>query len=271
MNLAILSVIYNNHNLFELNFDLISSLNKDLNIRFFIIDNSNYTVDNFKESIFCNSNVVYYKNDFNPKIEFKMNSYHHAYALDFGINLIKNESKNFDYFLVIDPDLYIFGDNYLTEYMTRMSKMDIQIFGIPWALKWKNKYKNFPCVHFMLLKIDLISDLPSFEPISKNRFLMFNLIKYLQKNKYLNHLSSFVFDHVPDTGSELFLFLKNKKTVVFKETEYKKLKEFARKNLFDIKYPKLISLLFDNNTTVEVFSYENTIAAHLRCHGNRLL
>ena len=88
MQIAYLTVIYNNYKILNKNLKLVNSLNKNIDITYYIIDNSD---KKNKNEINENEKINYYTNEKYPKNNFKKNSFHHAYALDYGLKKLINQ------------------------------------------------------------------------------------------------------------------------------------------------------------------------------------
>ncbi len=82
-------------------------------------------------------------------------SYQHADALN---NFFKTQKISQRYVLIIDPDFYVVRKNWIERILDEMDKEKLAFFGAPWHPRWYNKYRYFPCVHFMCIdttKIDI--------------------------------------------------------------------------------------------------------------------
>lgn len=55
------------------------------------------------------------------------------------------------YLLVLDPDFFIYFDNWIASVTAHMSAQKIDFFGAPWHPKWFTKYRGFPCVHCLFI------------------------------------------------------------------------------------------------------------------------
>ena len=75
-------------------------------------------------------------------------SYHHAAALNLAI--LKVETR---YALVIDPDLFVVYRNWIAECLDHFKRRDLTFFGVPWHPRWYRKWRDFPCVHFLLIDL----------------------------------------------------------------------------------------------------------------------
>ena len=87
-------------------------------------------------------------------------SYHHAAALNAALKRVKTR-----YALVIDPDLFAIYRNWITECIDHMRRQDLTFFGVPWHYSRPNKWRYFPCVHFLLMDLHKIDpDAVDFTP-----------------------------------------------------------------------------------------------------------
>lgn len=75
-------------------------------------------------------------------------SYHHAAALNLAILQVKTR-----YALVLDPDLFVLYRGWIGECLEHMRRRDLVFFGVPWHPRWYRKWRDFPCVHFLLIDL----------------------------------------------------------------------------------------------------------------------
>jgi len=78
-------------------------------------------------------------------------SYHHADALNANLGDIRGR-----FLLVIDPDLFVVYPNWMRETMQHMREHKLSFFGVPWHPRWYTKYRGFPCIHFMMIDLELV-------------------------------------------------------------------------------------------------------------------
>ena len=78
-------------------------------------------------------------------------SYHHAAALNMAIRKVETR-----YALVIDPDLFVVYRNWIAECLEHMRRRDLRFFGVPWHPRWYRKWRDFPCVHFLLIDLSKV-------------------------------------------------------------------------------------------------------------------
>jgi hypothetical protein len=79
-------------------------------------------------------------------------SYHHAAALNLAIRQVKTR-----YALVLDPDLFVVYRGWIGECLEHMRRRDLAFFGAPWHPRWYRKWRDFPCVHFLLVDLSKAS------------------------------------------------------------------------------------------------------------------
>jgi hypothetical protein len=75
-----------------------------------------------------------------------LGSYHHAAGLDLALRAATTR-----YAIVIDPDLYVVRPDWIAEVIGHMQANDLAVFGVPWAPRWYQKYRRFPCSHLMVI------------------------------------------------------------------------------------------------------------------------
>jgi len=75
-------------------------------------------------------------------------SYHHAAALNLAIRKVETR-----YALVLDPDLFVIYRGWIDECLDHMRRRDLAFFGVPWHPRWYRKWRDFPCVHFLLIDL----------------------------------------------------------------------------------------------------------------------
>ena len=151
LDLAILTVcVERNYDDLRRNIALIDRLNPGVAWRLVIIDNStgkdaSFTVDDPRVEIRPGVPL-------DPtKPEDVRYSYHHAEALnqnvdDLGCRLL----------LIADPDLFVIYPNWMRDVTQYVLQKRLRFFGVPWHPRWYTKYRNFPCVHFMLIDLQQV-------------------------------------------------------------------------------------------------------------------
>jgi hypothetical protein len=72
----------------------------------------------------------------------------HGLALN---SFIANHTITNRYLLVLDPDFFIYFDNWIGSVTAYMSDQRLDFFGAPWHPKWFTKYRGFPCVHCLFI------------------------------------------------------------------------------------------------------------------------
>ena len=76
-------------------------------------------------------------------------SYHHAAALNLAVRRVRTR-----YALVIDPDLFVVYRGWIAECLAHVRRRGLAFFGVPWHPRWYRKWRDFPCVHFLLIDLE---------------------------------------------------------------------------------------------------------------------
>jgi hypothetical protein len=94
-------------------------------------------------------------------------SYHHGLGLNKALEFVRTR-----YLLVLDPDFFITRKEALYEMIMYMKERNISLLGVPWHPRNSSKYRDFPCLHCLMIdtfKIEKSSI--DFRPIyEKGRF-----------------------------------------------------------------------------------------------------
>ena len=267
MQIAFLSVIYNNYEILNKNLKLVNSLNNNIDITFYIIDNSD---EKNKSKIHENEKINYYTNEKYPKNNFKKNSFHHAYALDYGLKKLIESKNQYDFLIVSDPDYFLLGKNWIYNLCNFMNNESINIMGSPWGVKWRNKYKNFPCIQFSIYDDNTFRNIQTFAPcnyIGLKGKIEFNFNRIIYNKYCYNIFFKFFLNHVIDTGSSIFYNFKKYKTYLFEEIIFDKMNIESQNTIKEINLNhKKYSL-----NTAEVFKFFNINSIHFRYFGNLTL
>jgi len=264
MKIAYLTVVYNNYEILNKNLNLVNLLNKNTDISYYIVDNSDF---NKKSKINFNKKFYYCVNRKYPKNNFKKNSFHHAFALDYGLRKILKSKIKYDFLIVLDPDYFCLEKNWILNLCSYMNRDSINILGSPWSKKWNNKYRNFPCIQFSIYSEIIYKKIQTFAPCNYKGIkgkIDYNINRIIY-NKYLYHLFfKFFLNHVIDTGSSIFYYFNNIKTYVFEETLYEKM------NPLSLKILKENNISFKNydSSSAEVFKFYDMNTLHFRYFGN---
>jgi len=263
----ILSVIFENYDVFRKNYECIIRQNTNSEITFLIVDNTLDPDKSFIDEFSLKNNIIYQHNIITPEYAIKTNSFHHAIALDQGIKLIIDRAISSNLLVILDPDYFIFGLNWISSMNDFMKREGISFFGSPWANKWVNKYKNFPCVQCMLIDIKLLNDLPSFAPLDTKKLLNFMFWRVVYLNRYISHFVNKFFNHVFDTGSLIYYKFRNNPSSIFREINFN---DLTKKKFFtDHSDFNLILLMIKKSSTqVEIFEFEKFTGVHFRSFGN---
>jgi hypothetical protein len=265
--IVFISVIFDSYLLFEENFDLINHQNRDCENIFIVVDNSKNVNLDLVQNLKSKPNVHYIKNQTQVNNVYAKSSFHHASGLDLGLCYLKqNFSFKIDALIILDPDYFVFGSNWITNFLEDMKSNNLFFLGSPYGQRWKLKYKNFPCLQFVMIKNELINHLPSFMPVDVgNRFHLF--IHNLKQYKYLGILSNIVLKHSRDTGSLLYLKFKNYSNKIFSEIQYFELCESGLVSVLSSKKCIYEEVLM-HNKKVEFFKHLDVYAVHIRGVGN---
>lgn len=260
-------MIYENYDIFICNYDAIIRQNKVSDITFVVIDNTSLPNQNFVEEFKLKDNFIYYHNTNQPKYSIKKNSFHHAIALDLGIDIILSRKINPYSLLVLDPDYFIFGQNWVPAFCNIMKNENILFLGSPWGNKWVNKYKNFPCVQCLLIDGKLLSNLPSFSPLDTNKYSIMLFWRIVYSNRYLSYFVNIFFDHVFDTGSLIYKRFHNTRSKVFNEISFGELIKGSFYSNYS-EFNNIISRVKNLSSKVEIFEFDEFKCLHFRSFGN---
>jgi hypothetical protein len=263
----LMSVIYNNYDVFRYNLYCVFSQNNHDDFIILIIDNSDNLCTAFVEFIENKKNIIYIRNDRKPNFNFKKGSFHHAIALDLGIKYIKENITIYSALIVMDPDYFIFGENWVNVLCARMINSEVSFIGSPWASRWKNKYKNFPCVQFMIINEKLVDQLPTFSPIDDENIIIFNFWRVIYSSDILSHYIAKIMDHVYDTGSVIFQKFKLSRFILFNEIFSSDLfnSDFE---IFKNKFKPIYNAIIKYNILLELYEFDSLKMVHFRSYGN---
>lgn len=73
-------------------------------------------------------------------------SYHHAFGLSRAIAAAGGR-----FLALLDPDFYVVRPDWIVDVINHMINERLAIFGAPWHPFWFNKFRDFPCTHFMIV------------------------------------------------------------------------------------------------------------------------
>ena len=73
-------------------------------------------------------------------------SYQHGAALN---HVLASHVITTRYLLILDPDFYVVALGWIDAVTAHMQKEGLAFFGAPWHPRWYNKYRYFPCPHFL--------------------------------------------------------------------------------------------------------------------------
>jgi hypothetical protein len=125
---------------------MIDALNPGAAFRFLVVDNA--AIDTPKLEIDDPRCDVIAGIDPEPLPLPGRGSYHHAAALNLAIRKVETR-----YALVIDPDLFVVYRGWIAECLEHVRRRDLTFFGVPWHPRWYRKWRDFPCVHFLLIDL----------------------------------------------------------------------------------------------------------------------
>jgi len=264
---VVLSVIYENYDIFLRNYDAIIRQNIKSDIIFVIVDNTSSPNQSYVNDLILKDNVIYFYNVSKARYSFKNNSFHHAIALDLGINIIINRKINPETLIILDPDYFIFGTNWVHSFHNIMKRKRILFLGSPWGMKWANKYKNFPCVQCLLVDGNLISNLPSFTPVDTSKYYIMLFWRIVYSNRYLSYFVSKLLNHVFDTGSLIYNRYQNTPNVIFREISYD---DLIKKNFYSnfSEFEVIMSMIKNLSNQIEIFEFDVIKCVHFRSFGN---
>lgn len=60
------------------------------------------------------------------------------------------------FLIVLDPDFYVVVPNWLPQLLQHMDENSLPFWGVPWHPSYANKYRYFPCVHFIVIDTDRV-------------------------------------------------------------------------------------------------------------------
>jgi hypothetical protein len=145
MELTICTVSYQSASLLDLNLTLTRELNPASNIRWLVVDNNNdFTKNDAHEFQLITGDPCINQGKLRG-------SYHHAQALNKALGYVDTR-----YVLVIDPDFFIFQENWVNDVLAHMERHNLSFWGAPYYpdLTWKRRY--FPTVSCMLIDLEKV-------------------------------------------------------------------------------------------------------------------
>jgi hypothetical protein len=60
------------------------------------------------------------------------------------------------FLLALDPDFYVVMPHWIELVLAHMERAELDFFGAPWHPRWVEKYRYFPCVHFLLIDLERV-------------------------------------------------------------------------------------------------------------------
>lgn len=205
-SLTICSVSYNSAGFLRLNYKTTKTLNPRNEIRWIIAENS--PRDSTSRLAANEPHLTVIEGSGSGHIP----TYHHTLALRRCV-----EQAETRFILVIDPDLFVVRQNWVSETIMHMRERDLAILGVPWHPQSSAKYRYFPAVHFSLFDthrfpksaIDFRPDVPNGETDpdwdrergdSSKHFFLSRGAAQLAKLPVLSHRRR----RYTDTGSRLY-------------------------------------------------------------------
>ena len=139
LNLTICTVSFGHQKLIEINLNLSRALNKNFDdvVKWIIADNAFQNPEmrlNFNDQYLT---VLSGSDDVTHGA-----SQHHALALNSLLAHIETR-----YLLVLDPDFYLLGFDWIDEILSHMRNSSLSFFGTPWHPRYSANYRYFPAVH----------------------------------------------------------------------------------------------------------------------------
>ncbi|NOH00769.1 MAG: glycosyltransferase [Chloroflexi bacterium] len=146
MDLTICTVSFNSASLLDLNLTLTRELNPASSFRWLVVDNNH----DFPKHEARDFEVI----EGDPCINQGRlkGSYHHAQALNKALHYVSTR-----YLLVLDPDFFIFRENWIADVLAHMESHNLGFWGAPYYpdLTWKRRY--FPAVSCMLIDLEKVA------------------------------------------------------------------------------------------------------------------
>jgi hypothetical protein len=78
-------------------------------------------------------------------------SFQHADAIDWSMKACKTR-----FLLLYDPDFFVIEPNWINQVLDHMKENKLFLFGSPYNPKWYERFRYFPCVHFMVIDFEKI-------------------------------------------------------------------------------------------------------------------
>ena len=142
--LTIVSVLYRNAQLFELNHQLTQQLNEAPH-QWLVADNElgpNLGLTGENISVIEGAEPVKTRD---------AGSLHHAEAIEKCLDLVDTR-----FVLLIDPDFFVFRPDWIAQLLAHVRQNDLHFFGSVWHPRWYYQYRYFPTVHFMLIDLEKV-------------------------------------------------------------------------------------------------------------------
>lgn len=72
-------------------------------------------------------------------------------AMDKGLGEVQTR-----FFVQVDADYYVFRPNWVKEVIDHMKRRKIAVWGSPWHIKRREKWRNFPCSHLTIVDLSVV-------------------------------------------------------------------------------------------------------------------
>jgi hypothetical protein len=217
-NITVIAVsFFSSKHINRLRKNLLEKANQPENLSFLIVDNTNGKDIEIEKIAKAYQNINLISSDGLNR----QRSISHSTALDKGL---KNSKTTFT--LIIDPDVYIFKNNWDIIFKNELNRGDKRILGAPYP-QWKiGKVHDFPSVVFLFFKTkDIQNFKTSFYPFPRNitrlknsiirkciRFGIFGnknfLNNYLILRRVAKKLEQWTGITSPDTGNKIMQVLR---------------------------------------------------------------
>ena len=132
-------------------------------------------------------------------------SVHHAMAINSFLATLAQ--SQYDYYLLIDPDVIQIQTNAITSIIKKMRCEDIDVYSFPWHLKWYSKYRSRTSPHFFFFsRYTLHQNILNFSPLldDKSFLSLIPIFLYRLKSRVLNSSVNSVKDssHLPQESDK---------------------------------------------------------------------
>ena len=144
---SIVSGIYNDDRFLRVNEQLVKALNPNANFEWIAVNSMPENVDFDYIKTVAGVSGEKIKDVFN----YKTGSIQHGMATNRGVMFTSGR-----FVCVMDHDFYIIQEDWIERVMSHMIVNDLAIFGAPYNPRWYFKYRDWPCIHFMVIDTEKI-------------------------------------------------------------------------------------------------------------------